>query len=299
MPRVFPHSPSKRGLAVIALVLTGAVALAGYYRSQQPSKINCLDPRSAGFSHSAALIRAGGQTSLDVRLVLERAPVQTFNFDIYALIDGRVVAKDLNVRVSCGTPTTRSIALPEVRSEQALSVIYSRSVSDKISEVRGDLSSRTFGRLDPLLLGDTETLQGASRLHQKALKLLQAPQKPTSPTLSRVAAVGENISELPAVLEAKSAGSSFEVLVYNDTAKASSYTVACLQGTEQVKVNGAWNVRFQLPSHTYLQGSGAWQLQPEQASLLHCYSLSNLDSQGKPAVTSPIRPVYLLGQALP
>lgn len=284
--------------AVAVLASVGLRFFAAAPLSAQRAR--CFSPNQAGFTHNEALSPAGDRFSLDLRLALAKAPVPTMNFDAFVFVNGRLQHVESKIAVACGRPATRSVPL-RISPRDSVSVVFTRHIADKIRSASELVRKGDLSLLEPRLLSDAVTVANGERLGEWASPANITPAHPDRPTLSRISEVGTPINTFGGIIRISTERQPVDVLIYNDTARATTYHLVCLHNDRQLAfVDGQSLIALRLPAHQYAIVRAMLEVPAEgELGLVHCYSLYSYGASAKqPVEVTPIWPAFTLRGAI-
>lgn len=279
-------------VAVLASVGLGLFAISPFFSEQN----ECFSASEAGFTNNVALGPAGDQKSLDLRLALIKAPVSTVNFDAFVFVNGRLRHVESKISVACNRPAARSVLL-HIAPQDSVSIVFTRHIVDKTASASELVRKGDLSRIEPRILSDTVTVANGEVLSQRASLAKITPANPDRPTLSRIAAVGEAINTFGGIIQISADRQLVEVLIYNDTARATTYHLICLHNDTQIAFEGGKPlISLRLPAKQYATVKAVLEVPAEgELGLIHCYSLYSYGASAKqPVEVTPIWPAFTL-----
>lgn len=288
-------------LPLIALTILTSLGLRFLaVASLSTQRAGCFSANEAGFTNGVALSPAGDRFSLDLRLALTKAPVPTMNFDAFVFVNGRLQHIESNIAVACDRPATRSVLL-RISLRDSVSVVFTRHIADKTGSASELVRKGDLSRLEPRLLSDVVTVANGEGLGEWASPADSTPAHPDRPTLSHISAVGAAINTFGGIIRTSTERQPVEVLIYNDTARATTYHLVCLHNDTQLAfVGGQSLITLRLPANQYATVRAMLEVPAEgELGLVHCYSLYSYGASAKqPVEVTPIWPAFTLRGAI-
>ncbi|THF68867.1 hypothetical protein E7T06_14460 [Deinococcus sp. Arct2-2] len=265
-------------LCVLALLLTACMTVS----STATKPASCGSPDEIGLAATHQLdVQDAGHLQLRTTLQLFSTPEMPVAFDVLYLVNGEVKARVNDQLASCSQAVTFTQTVAAT-AQDAVSVIFTRSIREKLEEIQAALQEPVVGLLISRPLSEAETFQDS------AWSGAAAPSGvPTSGAVSRVSLVGEHPQSISASVFP--AGTPLELGLANALEETVGVTVACFNNRTQILVGGQRSAHVKLRPDTVIQLPLEFAAEPG-LNYVQCYSLRAVLANGKRA--TPWAPIF-------